>query len=226
MDIAVYDCIRGDALTEQFGSTGAQVIRWIAPHMPDAHFTSVHVAADEPLPPVDRFDGVIISGSEKGVYDDTSWMAPLRAHLLDLREAGVPVFGICFGHQIMADVFGGRAEKADTGFITGERDFIGEEGTVRAYLAHQDQVTEVPPGATVTASAPHCPVAALAYDFPALSVQYHPEFDAAFVRGVIDIYGPQLMTPEEAAAARRSLTDKVSPDLYAGQVARFFRDNA
>ena len=56
--------------------------------------------------------GIIISGSDKGVYDDTPWMQPLaRVGWATARAAGKPMFGVCFGHQIMADVFGGKAEK-------------------------------------------------------------------------------------------------------------------
>ena len=90
------------------------------------------------------------------------------------------MFGICFGHQIMADIFGGKAAKSDKGFITGSRRFNDRGTNVNAYLAHQDQVTEVPPNAEVIASAAHCPVAALSYDFPALSVQFHPESIMSF----------------------------------------------
>ncbi len=225
MRIVVYDCITGDKLTEKHGSTGRQVIRWIKDYLPEADFSSVHIAGNAPPPDPGEVDGIIISGSEKGVYDDTAWMQALRDNLLQMRSAGVAMFGICFGHQIMADVFGGRAEKADTGFVTGTRQFNDRGTPTPAFLAHQDQVHKVPPDATVIASAAHCPVAALSYDFPALSVQFHPEYDRQFAADLIDIFGTELMTADQQQAARESLTTDIADDLWCQEVADFFREH-
>ncbi len=225
MKIAVYDCVAGDALTEKYGPTSNHVIRWIAPHLEGATFVPVHVAGADEMPVPGAVDGVIISGSEKGVYDETPWMVPLRDNLVAHRDHGTPLFGICFGHQLMADVFGGRAQKADHGFAAGARRFEMDGAEVPAYVAHQDQVTEVPPGARVTASAAYCPAAALAYDFAAMSVQFHPEYDAGFSRDLIDMFGDELMSADQIAAARATLDGAVSGDLYGPEVAQFFRAN-
>ena len=221
MHIVVYDCVTGDALTEKYGETGPQVIEWISNHLPEARFSSVHVAGNQPMP--ENADGIIISGSEKGVYDDTPWMQPLRENLQLMRSAGVPMFGICFGHQIMADVFGGKAAKADKGFITGTRQFNDRGVNVNAYLAHQDQVIDVPPNAEVIASAAHCPVAALSYDFPAMSVQFHPEYSLEFARDLINMFGAELMSPEQIQAALDSLSAEPEDALWCTEVAEFFR---
>ncbi|KMW59193.1 GMP synthase [glutamine-hydrolyzing], amidotransferase subunit [Candidatus Rhodobacter oscarellae] len=224
MKLTVYDCLSPDKLTAKYGPTGNHVIRWIAPHLPEADLESLHIAGDLPPKAPGETDGIIISGSEKGVYDDTPWMQPLRENILAHRAHGTPIFGICFGHQIMADVLGGKAEKVDQGFITGARRFDMAGAETPAYVAHQDQVTKAPPGATVTASAPYCPVAALAYDdFPALSVQFHPEYDAGFTEDLIDLFGSTLMTAEQIAEAKASITGDVPRDLYAAEVAAFFR---
>lgn len=223
MKIAVYDCVAGDALTEKYGPVANTVTRWIKPHLPEAEFVPVHIAVGASMPNTSDVDGVIISGSEKGVYDDTPWMQPLRENLVAMRKANVPIFGICFGHQIMADVFGGKAEKVDKGFITGARQFDMGHGEQPAYVAHQDQVTEVPPEATVIASAPYCPAAALAYDFPAMSVQFHPEYSGGFTHDLIDMFGDQMMTPEQIEAARATIDGSVDSDLFGTEAATFFR---
>lgn len=223
MRIVVYDCVTGDALTEKYGRTGPLVIRWIEAYLPEADFSWVHIAGNEPPPNTEEVDGIIISGSEKGVYDNTTWMQPLRDNLQEMRSAGVALFGICFGHQIMADVFGGKADKSDKGFVTGTREFNDRGMKTSAYLAHQDQVHNVPPEATVIASAEHCPVAALSYDFPALSVQFHPEYDGQFAADLIDMFGAELMAPEQLQAARDSLSAEVTNDLWCNEVAQFFR---
>ena len=224
MKIAVYDCVAGDALTEKYGSVGNSVIQWIKPHLPEATWIETHIANGAKMPDPSDVDGIIISGSEKGVYDDTPWMQPLRDNLETMRNHGIPIFGICFGHQIMADVFGGKAEKVDQGFITGARSFDMGGHKIPAHVAHQDQVTRLPPGASVTASAPYCPAAALAYDFPAMSVQFHPEYSPDFTLDLIDMFGAELMTDDQIAAARQSVTGDVPTDLYGQQVAEFFRN--
>ncbi len=225
MKITVLDCVSPDRLTEKYGPTGNHVIRWLSPALPEATIDTIHLAGGVPAPKPGEIDGIVISGSEKGVYDDTPWMAPLRAMLEEYREAGTPVFGICFGHQIMADVWGGKAEKADKGFITGAREFASEAGPVSAYVAHQDQVTDVPPNAQVVAGSDYCPVAALAYDFPAFSVQFHPEYNRGFTEDLIDMFGDQLMTADQIAEAKSTLDVKVPDHLFGAQAAAFFRGN-
>jgi len=223
MKIAVYDCVAGDALTEKYGPVGSHLVTWIKPHLPEAEWLEVHVAIGADLPRPGAVDGIIVSGSEKGVYDDTPWMQPLRENLIEMRAHSTPIFGICFGHQIMADTFGGKAEKVDQGFVTGARVFDMDGQAVPAHVAHQDQVTKVPPDARVIASAPYCPAAALSYDFPAMSVQFHPEYKAEFTRDLIDMFGAKLMTEAEIAQAQASLKGDVPEDLYLEKVAAFFR---
>lgn len=225
MKIKVLDCVSPDRSTEKYGPTGNHVIRWLSPALPEATIETIHVAGGVPAPKPGEVDGIVISGSEKGVYNDTPWMAPLRAMLEEYREAGTPVFGICFGHQIMADVWGGKAEKADKGFITGAREFASSAGPVSAYVAHQDQVTDVPPNAQVVAGSDYCPVAALAYDFPAFSVQFHPEYNRGFTEDLIDMFGDQLMTKDQITEAKSTLDADVPDGLFGAQVAAFFRGN-
>lgn len=223
MNIVVYDCVTGDALTEKYGQTGPLIIKWIERYLPEATFSFVHIAGNKTPPlPVD-VDGIIISGSEKGVYDDTPWMQPLRENLQLMRSAGVSMFGICFGHQIMADVFGGKAAKSEKGFVTGTRQFRDRGTNVTAYLAHQDQVINVPKSAEVIASAAHCPVAALSYDFPAMSVQFHPEYSREFASDLIDMFGAELMSEDQLRIARDSLSIETEEALWCGEVSDFFR---
>jgi len=223
--ITVLDCVSPDKLTAKYGPTGDHVIRWLSKSLPEAEMSTVHVAGGAPAPKPAEVDGIVISGSEKGVYDDTPWMAPLRAALEEYRKAGTPVFGICFGHQIMADVWGGKAEKADKGFITGAREFASAAGPVSAFVAHQDQVTDVPPNAQIVAGSDYCPVAALAYDFPAFSVQFHPEYNRGFTEDLIDMFGDQLMSPDQIAEAKSTLDADVPDQLFGAQAAAFFRGN-
>lgn len=224
MNIAILDVCLPDPRFDHHGSSGEQMRRWLAPHLPEAELPIIHLAAGEALPPLAAHDGFVITGSEKGVYDEADWMDPLRDFIRAARDASVPVFGVCFGHQIMADAMGGKAEKADKGFVIGARDYETPDGPVAAHAMHQDQVTKAPPGARVIASAPYCPVAALAYDFPALSVQFHPEYGRMFVTDALEVLDGVVGAPEDYVAGRASMDGaNVSPDLFGPRAASFFR---
>ena len=224
MRIAILDLCLPHAEFDRHGTIAEMVLAWLAPHMPEATFTSLHIATGVPLPAPAAFDGYVLTGSEKGVYDEAAWMAPLRSFLLELKAARIPTFGVCFGHQIMADTFGGKAEKVDEGFVIGARTYQGSNGEFAAHAMHQDQVTVVPPGAKVTASASYCPVAALAYDFPAASLQFHPEYRRNFVSHAVDLFEGDMISAEEAAASRESFAMDVAEDLQGAEAAAFFRD--
>lgn len=224
MKIAVLDLTEeGAPLLADLPRVSRQIIDWISPALPAATFLAVDITGGAALPPVEGFDGLILSGSEYGVYDDTPWMMPLRDLLERTRTAGKPVYGICFGHQIMADVFGGRAEKAAIGKVLGARAFDMGGQRQDAFVWHQDQVTRVPPGAVVTGHAPHCPVGALDYDFPAKSVQFHPEYREAHLRELFERFRGETLTPEEIRDALESFAHaNVAVDLAAREAAAFF----
>lgn len=202
---------------------GAELARWLARGVPEAALPVIDLAEGEPLPRVTDHDGFVISGSDKGVYDDAPWMQPLRVFLTQARAAGKPLLGICFGHQIMADVFGGKAEKVGPPEV-GVRRYDIEGASVCAHAWHQDQVTQVPPEARVIAIADYCPVAGLAYDFPALSVQFHPEYEAHYMGGFLSrSRGAVLGAAQTDAALAEIAAGGVAPDLFAAQAGAFFR---
>ncbi|MEM7544880.1 MAG: type 1 glutamine amidotransferase [Pseudomonadota bacterium] len=225
MNIAILDLCSPDPIFDSHGTASELSANWLGPHLPEAALTRIVISGGAPLPAVEEYDGYVLTGSEKGVYDDTPWMEPLKAFLRDLKAACRPVYGICFGHQVMAEAYGGKAEKADKGMVVGALKFDTCDGSVNAIAMHQDQVTGVPPGARVTASAAYCPVAALAYDFPALSTQFHPEYTPGLVDDALVAFEGHLLSSAEADAARKTMAIDVPEDLYVAEVADFFRRN-
>ena len=226
MKIAILDLCKPDANLDHHGSCGQLIINWLTPHLAEAELTDIHVAIGKPIPALNRYDGYILSGSEKGIYDEIEWLEPLKVFLDEARVAKTPIFGICFGHQLMADTYGGKAQKANSGFEVGSREFATDDGVIAARVMHQDQVSEVPPNAKITAAASYCPVAALDYDFPAKSVQFHPEYPYEFVAEATELFDGNLMTPEEAIRSRESMQAfQVANDLCGAETAAFFREN-
>ncbi len=226
MKIAILDLTaQKGALFDGLPRVAEQIEAWIAPHFSGAEFTLHDIAHGAEMPGADAFDGVIVSGSEFGVYDETPWMQPLRDLLAATKAAGKPIYGICFGHQIMADVFGGRAEKSEAGYHVGIRQFEDSETEFPAIAWHQDQVTEIPPGAKVTGSAPHCPIGALDYDFPAKSIQYHQEYRETHLRELFARGRDVFITGEKVDEALASFENvQVSQGLAARECAAFFRN--
>ena len=169
-------------------------------------------------------DGWLITGSRHGVYEDHPWIPPLEQFIRDAFAARVPVVGICFGHQIVAQAMGGKVERYAEGWAVGatDYDFGGERGVLNAW--HRDQVTVPPPGAKVIASNDFCANAALLYDDRALTVQAHPEFRPEFVDGLMKTRGKGLVPDEVMAAAALRLADPLQDKTMAGRIAAFFKE--
>ncbi len=228
MRIAVLDLTEQQSpLLDGVQRVGETIVEWLAPALPEATFASVGVAYGADLPELDAFDGLVVSGSDLGVYDVTPWMEPLRGFLLAARDARKPVFGICFGHQIMADTFGGRAEKAACGLVVGRRLYEIAGTVLPTHVWHQDQVTRAPPGAKVTGAADYCPIGVLEYGFPGLSVQFHPEYSRPKLEKLFALGRDRFISAEAADAALASFRDgEVDDTLFAAETAGFFRRHA
>lgn len=169
-------------------------------------------------------DGWLITGSRHGVYEDHPWIPPLERFIRDSYAAHVPLVGICFGHQIVAQAMGGKVERYAGGWAVGAQDydFGGETLTLNAW--HRDQVVEKPANATVIASNDFCANAALLYDDRALTVQAHPEFRPEFVDGLMKTRGKGLVPDTLMAAASARLADPLQDTSMAARIAAFFKE--
>jgi GMP synthase-like glutamine amidotransferase len=189
-------------------------------------FESWHVEGGRMPASVHDADAWLITGSRHGAYEDHAWIPPLEAFIRSARDAGVPMAGICFGHQIMAQALGGRVEKYAGGWAVGPTsyDFGGERVTMNAW--HQDQVVQAPPGARVLAQNDFCSHAALSYGGPGgawgLSVQAHPEFDDRFVAGLIETRGRGKVPDTQLDAALARLGTPLDSARIADRIAAHF----
>ena len=172
---------------------GSQVTQLIARRVREAHvYCEVHpcdvsdqwirdFAADG------RLRGVILSGSHASVYEETTDKAPASVF-----ELGVPVLGICYGMQTMANQLGGQVESGHqrefgyaevrahghTALLKDIADFTTEQGhgMLKVWMSHGDKVTQLPPGFKLMASTPSCPIAGMADETRGFyAVQFHPE---------------------------------------------------
>ncbi|WP_115865726.1 type 1 glutamine amidotransferase [Halorussus litoreus] len=141
-------------------------------------------ANDGHLPDSLDFDGVVISGSRSSVYWDEEWIEPTKEWVREAVEAGLPCLGVCWGHQLLADVLGGEVDhmgEYEIGYRevehTGDsRLFEGVDERFTVFTTHSDAVVDLPPGATEIASNDYSN-----HGFRkdhAFGVQFHPEYDA------------------------------------------------
>ncbi len=171
-------------------------------------------------------EGWLISGSKHGAYEDHPFIPPLETFIRDSYAADVPLVGICFGHQIMAQALGGKVEKNSGGWSVGRTsyDFSGEALQLKAW--HQDQVIEPPSEAKTIASSAHCRHAALAYKGRAFSVQPHPEFDREAIDLLLQARAPGVVPADLIEAASADNDKELANDAIADRIATFFKESA
>jgi len=170
---------------------------------------SYDVAAGALPADVGRHDAYLITGSAAGVYDDLPWIPRL---ITFLRAAGgqARLVGICFGHQIMAEAFGGRVEKSERGWGVGLQSYpiVQHEAwmdpvpLVAAPASHQDQVVRAPPEADLILSSLFTPYAGFAWrDRPAISFQFHPEFAPDYAKALYECRRERIPDADAAVAS-------------------------
>ncbi|MDG4718791.1 MULTISPECIES: glutamine amidotransferase-related protein [Thalassospira] len=179
---------------------------------------------------INEADGWVVMGSKHGVYENAPWMIRLQDFLREAVNAGQPVFGICFGHQILATALGGKVVKSDKGWGVGVHEYdvtagnsdwlSGSASTIRINAFHQDQVVELPEGATVWASSDFCPYAGVQYGSNAASIQPHPEFMRPYEQALLESR-LDLIPADVHKAAMESLETPISSLDFAKSLVAF-----
>ncbi len=172
------------------------------------HLPALHDFASFPEDPLgkNRVHGLILFGSGASVHDRFPWQLELERWCLPLMEAGIPTLGLCYGHQMLAHMFGGRVEWVfdDRHKHKGLRQLtlhtspLGS-GTRCLPISHAEAVTQLPPGFSVLAESPECAIDGLRHDtLPIYGFQPHPEATEDF----LDTHGI-----ERNAASLAALSD-------------------
>ena len=156
-----------------------------------------NVERGDVLPPIDGFAGVIVTGSGAMVTDRHAWSERSAQWLRDAAHAGVPLFGICYGHQLIAHALGGEVGYNPTGREMGTIDlelhphadtdplFAGLPAQFPAQATHLQSVLRTPDGATVLARSPQDDCHAFRWREHVWGVQFHPEFSSIHMRGYV-----------------------------------------
>ena len=229
MRIAIFDLTQHPLpLLAGIQRAGERIKDWISPGFFDTKLEIFDIAAGiDQVPSMRNFDALIVSGSERSVYDDISWRDGVSCALHESREMGKPIFGICFGHQIMASTFGGEVRRSSGDAIIGIKKFVQTDGqTFNRFVWHHDQVTCPPSCASIVASSDYCPFASLEYNFPAFSVQYHPEFEKNyFEKLLLAGDGIFLSSGQTQQALKEISRDNVPQEADVKKVRRLLSKN-
>ena len=198
-------------------------------------FETVPVFEGAPMPDASALSGVVITGSAAGVYEDHAWLAPLRSFIRAAYEARTPMLGICFGHQIMADAWGGDVRKSEKGWGLGRHVYgvrqrpgfmEGAPDALAVACSHQDQVIVAPAEAEVILASDFTPNAGLAYrNGAAISFQPHPEFEDSYALALAELRRGKAPDPVVDAAVA-SVSRASDSGTLARYIGAFFEEAA
>ncbi len=196
------------------GTTGAEVrlahgdydrwfLRALAPSGVGVRVIEAHAGA--PLPArAAGVDGIVATGSPLSVTERAPWMDRAGAWLREQAERGVPVLGVCFGHQLLAQVYGGEVGRNPRGrelgtvrcTLTragrGDPLFAGVPEIFEVQATHEDEVRELPRGAELLATNAASAVQAFRIGPRVRAVQFHPELEPAALGALATSRAPLL----------------------------------
>lgn len=206
-------------------------------------YATVRVDRDEPLPDLETPEpaaeesdggsreplaGVLVTGSPAMVSHREPWSERTAEWLAAAFRAGLPMLGVCYGHQLLAHALGGtvgpnpngrRMGRFETRVLDANDPLLGRYAPSQAFhVSHVESVLEPPAGAQVIGTAAHDPYHALRFGDRAWGVQFHPEFGRAVMRAYIQARAAPLAAEgqDPAALVRGVVDDTVGPGLLAG----------
>ena len=142
------------------------------------------------LPDFSGFAGLVISGSAANVPSREAWIIEIERYLARAVLAGLPVFGICFGHQLLGQALGGLVTRNPKGreigtvqveLVTADPLLDAPQTPLLANMTHIDSVVSLPPGARLLGRSALDENAIVRFGERAWGVQFHPEIDAEII---------------------------------------------
>lgn len=206
---------------------------WIfdAMSVPEAQSLCISVFEGEPLPDIASLSSIVITGSPAMLTQDLQWIRQSQEYILEVIEAGLPVLGICFGHQLLAHTLGGKVDWHPGGREIGttnvsltrhaeDDELFGDlVNNFPVHTTHMQTVTNLPAGTRVLANNQFEAHHALRFRERVWGVQFHPEFDASIMRGYIEARSEQIEA--EGLNAKEILSAVESTPQAAGLLKKF-----
>jgi GMP synthase (glutamine-hydrolysing) len=162
-----------------------------------ADFVRIDATAEK-MPNPSGFDGIIITGSPESVRTDAEWLTALTGFVRTAANEALPMLGICFGHQLIAQALGGDVRPRQAGYRVGSVEyhlqpqgledglFHQVPGSFSARTSHEEIVSALPVGAELLACETSGDTAAFRVGKTTWGVQFHPEMSDPILRAVIE----------------------------------------
>ncbi|WP_342323442.1 glutamine amidotransferase [Kosakonia sp. BYX6] len=191
----------------------------------------VRVFEGETLPAPDARRAAIITGSWAMVSDRLPWSEKTAEWIREAMTIEMPLFGVCYGHQLMSWALGGDVQYHEKGREAGTKTVYLNaaaasdpllthlEESFPAHLTHRQTVTRLPIGATVLAASVHDPHQIVRYGPKAVSVQFHPEMTPEIASDLLRLNRPHI---EKEGTDTDSLVAGVLPAPGAAEILRRF----
>ena len=108
-----------DEYQQQFDDYPQMFMRLFRAIQPDLEFEIFHVKHGQFPQTLNQCDAYISTGSRDSVYDNLAWLPPFKDFILALHQHNIKLVGVCFAHQFIADIFGGKTERSHKGWGIG-----------------------------------------------------------------------------------------------------------
>jgi len=172
-------------------------LQWFSRIIGDRAELTLHYGFRHPRPSATGFDGVVVTGSPCSLVHPEPWMEDAADFVRGVADAGLPVLGVCFGHQLIGRAFGGQVRINPRGWEVGttrimltdagRRDplFDGLPDEIEVNQSHRDEVCPLGEGARRLAEGAHCENQSIAVGEHVRGVQFHPEMNGVVIRRLI-----------------------------------------
>lgn len=195
-------------LSDNHGNYADMILEWLRPALKPKSSVSITLYENDALLDPREADIWTISGSKHGVYENIPWLNPLKNFIVSCSSLNIPLIGICFGHQIIAEAMDGKVTKSEKGWGVGvqkyelknilpsikkikERRSRKSPAFYKGFAFHQDQIVKLPDNCTVIAGNDFCPNSLIAYGELAepkiITIQTHPEFSSEYFRDLANL---------------------------------------
>jgi GMP synthase (glutamine-hydrolysing) len=206
---------------------------WFSGGMGVSDLLQIDVFKHEPLPAAENLAGIVITGSAAMVSAKEDWSERTAKWLAEAVTKGIPILGVCYGHQLLAHALGGRAGPNPAGrqigtVVTQLIDSYTDDPLLRhlpqtfpSQTSHSEVVLELPPGARRLASSPLDNNFVIRFAKNVWGVQFHPEFSAPVMSEYIRYRSVAI---REEGLNPEQLLEKITDTEEAKSVLRVFAD--
>ena len=235
------------AIKEQFGDF-EEMIRTFADLTSEEVIVAPVYKGIELLPTLENIGAIVITGSHSMVTDQEEWSEHLKTWLQQIAPLQIPTLGICYGHQILAEAFGGKVDYHPKGIEIGtasihlseaarddslfgclsptfcspidiEKRQSEMEAAIFGHVTHSQTVIKLPEQAVLLASNEFEPHHAFKLNNHMYGVQFHPEFTADIIRVYIDEQSEHL---EKTGLNIEKIRQSVMENDYGTQILQLF----